>query len=72
LDGVLHAIAFAPEDALGGKFMSAPAESAELAFRTSAYSYKAVAGALLPLLEAGESEAALVGLDFDASVAWPI
>lgn len=72
LDGVLHAIAFAPEDALGGKFMSAPPESAELAFRTSAYSYKAVAGALLPLLEASESEAALVGLDFDATVAWPI
>lgn len=72
LDGVLHAIAFAPEDALGGKFMSAPAESAELAFRTSAYSYKAVAGALLPLLEQGDSEAALVGLDFDATVAWPI
>ncbi len=72
LDGVLHAIAFAPEDALGGKFMSAPAESAELAFRTSAYSYKAVAGALLPLLEAGEREASLVGLDFDATVAWPV
>lgn len=72
LDGVLHAIAFAPEDALGGKFMSAPPESAELAFRTSAYSYKALAGALLPLLEAGERESALVGLDFDATVAWPI
>jgi enoyl-[acyl-carrier protein] reductase I len=72
LDGVLHAIAFAPEDALGGKFMTAPAESAELAFRTSAYSYKAVAQALLPLLEAGESESAMVGLDFDATVAWPI
>ncbi|MGB0872558.1 MAG: enoyl-ACP reductase FabI [Solirubrobacterales bacterium] len=79
LDGVLHAIAFAPEDALGGKFMSAPAESAELAFRTSAYSYKAVAQALLPLLERkpGEDgkrteESALVGLDFDATKAWPI
>lgn len=72
LDGVLHAIAFAPEDALGGKFMSAPVESAELAFRTSAYSYKAVAGALLSLLEQGDSEASLVGLDFDATVAWPI
>ena len=28
VDGVLHAIAFAPEDALGGKFLSTPAESA--------------------------------------------
>ena len=79
LDGVLHAIAFAPDDALGGKFMSAPPESAELAFRTSAYSYKAVAGALLPLLQRSAEgdqrrteESAIVGLDFDASVAWPV
>jgi enoyl ACP reductase len=39
LDGALHAIAFAPGDALGGNFMSAPPESAEVAFRTSAYSF---------------------------------
>src|SRR5688572_14141181 len=50
LDGALHAIAFAPGDALGGKFMSAPAESAEIAFRTSAYSFKALAEALVPLM----------------------
>ena len=36
VDGVLHAIAFAPEDALGGKFLETPPESAEVAFRTSA------------------------------------
>ena len=46
LDGALHAIAFAPGDALGGKFMSAPPESAEVAFRTSAYSFKALAESL--------------------------
>jgi enoyl ACP reductase len=69
VDGALHAIAFAPGDALGGKFMSAPPESAELAFRTSAYSFKALAGALAPLMEEGGS---LVGMDFDASVAWPV
>ena len=50
LDGALHAIAFAPGDALGGNFMSAPAESASLAFQTSAYSFKALAESLLPLL----------------------
>jgi enoyl-[acyl-carrier protein] reductase I len=50
VDGALHAIAFAPGDALGGNFMSAPPESAELAFRTSAYSFKALAEALLPLM----------------------
>ena len=69
VDGVLHAIAFAPEDAIGGRFMSAPAESAVEAFRTSAYSLKALAGALAPLMPAGGS---VVGMDFDASVAWPI
>jgi enoyl-[acyl-carrier protein] reductase I len=69
VDGALHAIAFAPGDALGGNFMSAPAESAEVAFRTSAYSFKAMAGALAPLMDDGGS---LVGMDFDASVAWPV
>jgi meromycolic acid enoyl-[acyl-carrier-protein] reductase len=69
LDGALHAIAFAPGDALGGKFMSAPPESAELAFRTSAYSFKALAETLLPLSSPGTS---FVALDFDASVAWPV
>jgi len=69
VDGALHAIAFAPQDALGGKFMSAPAESAMAAFQTSAFSLKALAGALAPLMPSGS---AIVGLDFDASVAWPI
>src|SRR3954469_22230047 len=70
LDGIVHAIAFAPEDALGGRFLETPPESAEVAFRTSAFSLKALAAGLLPLLEASDG-AALVGLDFDATVAWP-
>ena len=69
VDGALHAIAFAPGDALGGNFMTAPPESAEVAFRTSAYSFKALAEALAPLMDDGGS---LVGMDFDAGVAWPI
>jgi enoyl-[acyl-carrier protein] reductase I len=69
LDGALHAIAFAPEDALGGRFMTAPADSALEAFRTSAFSLKALAAAVEPLMSSGGS---IVGLDFDASVAWPI
>jgi meromycolic acid enoyl-[acyl-carrier-protein] reductase len=69
VDGALHAIAFAPGDALGGNFMSAPPESAEVALRTSAYSFKALGQTLAPLMEDGGS---LVGMDFDASVAWPI
>jgi enoyl-[acyl-carrier protein] reductase I len=69
LDGVLHAIAYAPEDAIGGRFLSAPAESAKQAFETSAFSLKALAAALSPMMPAGGS---IVGLDFDARVAWPI
>jgi meromycolic acid enoyl-[acyl-carrier-protein] reductase len=69
VDGALHAIAFAPQDALGGKFMSAPADSAAQAFTTSAFSLKALSGTLQPLMEPGAS---IVGLDFDGTVAWPI
>jgi enoyl-[acyl-carrier protein] reductase I len=69
VDGALHAIAFAPEDALGGRFMTTPAESAAAAFQTSAFSLKALAAALAPLMDSGGS---IVGLDFDAAVAWPI
>ena len=68
VDGALHAIAFAPEDALGGNFLATPAASAAAAFQTSAYSFKALASALRPLFKPGSG---LVGLDFDASVAWP-
>ena len=72
LDGVLHAIAFAPPDALGGQFLTTPAASAETAFRTSAFSLKALSAALLPLLERSDGGGAVVGLDFDATVAWPV
>jgi len=69
IDGALHAIAYAPEDALGGRFMTAPADSAAQAFQTSAFSLKALAAALEPLMGEGAS---IVGMDFDATVAWPI
>ena len=49
--------------------MTAPAESAMAAFQTSAFSLKALAAAVAPLMESGGS---VVGLDFDASKAWPI
>src|SRR5687767_8981383 len=48
LDGFLHAIAFAPEDALGGAFMTTPWESARTAFQTSAFSLKAIASSMVP------------------------
>jgi meromycolic acid enoyl-[acyl-carrier-protein] reductase len=69
LDGLLHAIAFAPEDALGGRFMETGWDSVATAVRASAYSLKDLAATLAPLLrKAGGS---VVSLDFDASVAWP-
>lgn len=71
LDGALHAIAFAPGDALGGKFLTTPVESASLAFTTSAFSYKTLAVGLLPLFEEAGG-GSLVTLDFDNSTqAWP-
>ncbi|MBO0769552.1 MAG: enoyl-ACP reductase FabI [Solirubrobacterales bacterium] len=69
VDGILHAIAFAPPDALGGQFLTTPAESAAAAFQTSAFSLKALAVALQDLFEPGAS---IVGMDFDAAKAWPI
>jgi enoyl-[acyl-carrier protein] reductase I len=71
LDGFVHAIAFAPIDALGGNFLTAPWESVQTAFRTSSYSLKAMAQSLNPLMR--EHGGAIVTLDFDNSTqAWPV
>lgn len=69
LDGFLHAIGFAPQNALGGEFLNTPWESVALSFKTSAFSLKSLAVEMLPLMKSGSS---IVSLDFDASVAWPI
>jgi meromycolic acid enoyl-[acyl-carrier protein] reductase len=69
LDGVLHAIAFAPESCLGGGFLTAPWDDVAVALQVSAYSLKALAVACRPLMTAGGS---IVGLDFDATQAWPV
>jgi enoyl ACP reductase len=68
LDGIVHAIAFAPEDALGGNFLAAQWPSVATALQTSAYSLKALSVGLVDLLKPGAS---VVGLDFDARIAWP-
>lgn len=68
LDGVLHSVAFAPESCLGGGFLDAPWEDVATALRVSAYSLKSLAAACLPLMGEG---GAIVGVDFDATVAWP-
>jgi meromycolic acid enoyl-[acyl-carrier-protein] reductase len=69
LDGLVHAIAAAPVDAIGGGFLTTPPESAVQAFRTSAYSLQSLTGALLPLLAKGDHPA-VVGLSFDSRAAW--
>lgn len=70
VDGALHSIAYAPEDALGGNFLNTPPESAQTAFMTSAFSFKTLATGLLPLFEAAGG-GSLVTLDFDNRQAWP-
>src|SRR6187397_1142249 len=70
LDGFLHAIAFAPQDALGGNFLNTSWDSVATAIQTSAYSLKAIATGMLPHMK--EHGGAIVSLDFDAGVAWPI
>ena len=69
LDGVLHSIGFAPQTALGGNFLNTTWEDVSIALHTSAYSLKSLSVACLPLMKPGSS---VVGLTFDATIAWPI
>lgn len=73
LDGLLHAIGFAPQSCLGGGMFQAGWEDVSVALEISAYSLRALVGAFLPLLEASGADggASVVSLDFDARVAWP-
>ncbi|MEU5437920.1 enoyl-ACP reductase FabI [Streptomyces sp. NPDC020719] len=68
LDGVVHSIGFAPQDALGGNFLNTPFESVATAMHVSAFSLKSLTMACRPLMSSG---AAVVGLTFDAQFAWP-
>ncbi len=68
VDGVVHAIGFAPPACLGSGMFSAGWSDVSVALHISTYSLKALAEAVLPLLRPGSS---ILGLDFDASVAWP-
>ena len=68
LDGVVHSIGFAPESALGGNFLNTAWTDVATAMQVSAFSLKSLTMAARPLFSGGAS---IVGLDFDASVAWP-
>jgi meromycolic acid enoyl-[acyl-carrier-protein] reductase len=69
LDGVVHSIGNAPAGALGGNFLSTPWQEVSMALHVSTYSFKSLAMAALPLMK--EHGGAVVGLDFDAALAWP-
>jgi enoyl ACP reductase len=72
LDAAVHAIAFAPPEAMSGDFLATPLESAAKAFEVSAFSLKALAEALLPLFEKSDGgSGSIVALDFDGQLAWP-
>lgn len=68
LDGVLHSIGFAPESALGGNFLNTEWADVAVAMQISAFSLKSLAMACRPVLA---PSASIVGLTFDATVAWP-
>jgi meromycolic acid enoyl-[acyl-carrier-protein] reductase len=69
LDGVVHSIAYGnPDTLLGGKFLDGPWEDVAQAVQVSAYSLKSLSTACLPLMTDGGS---IVGMTFDATVAWP-
>jgi meromycolic acid enoyl-[acyl-carrier-protein] reductase len=74
LDGLLHAIGFAPPDCLGNGMFAADWDDVATAIHISTYSLKALVDAFLPLLQAAGADggASVVGLDFDATVAWPV
>jgi enoyl ACP reductase len=68
LDGVVHGIANASGAAMGGNFLHTPWDDVSRALQISAYSLKSLTMAALPLMNNGGS---VVGMDFDAQVAWP-
>ena len=70
VDGILHAAAFAPRDALAGDFLEVKPERLDLSFRTSAVSYASLGKILKE--HAPPEGGSLVGLDFDSAGAWPV
>ena len=70
IDGLVHSIGFAPEAALGGNFLNTEWNDVATAVHVSAYSLKSLTMAVRPLFDQ-EKGASVVGLTFDARVAWP-
>jgi enoyl ACP reductase len=73
LDGLVHAIGFAPQTCLGSGMFTAPFEDVAVAMQISTYSLASLVGAFRPLLQKSEVRggASVVALDFDGSRAYP-
>lgn len=69
LDGIVHAIAFAPQTALGGNFLETEWSDVSTAVHVSAYSLKSITMAAMPVMNKPSS---VVGLTFDATISWPV
>jgi enoyl-[acyl-carrier protein] reductase I len=74
LDGLVHAIGFAPPSCLGGGMFAAPFDDVATALHISTYSLAALVGAFRPLLQKSEAlgGASVIALDFDGSRAYPM
>ncbi len=74
LDGLVHAIGYAPPSCLGQGMFAAPFDDVATAMHVSTYSLATLVGAFLPLLRASTAlgGASVVSLDFDASRAYPL
>ncbi|MGC1850848.1 MAG: enoyl-ACP reductase FabI [Solirubrobacterales bacterium] len=70
LDGVVHAVAYAPPEAMSGDLGSTPPELACGTFNASTVSLARLAAALRGLMR-DNRRSSLVSLSFDSSVAWP-
>src|SRR5690625_1431653 len=69
LDGVVHSIGFDPQRGMGGTVVAGEGEDVSSALEVSAYSLTSLAVATKDLMSQGGS---VVGLTFDARVAWPV
>lgn len=74
LDGLVHAIGYAPPSCLGAGMFVAPFEDVSVAMHISTFSLSALVGALRPLLQRSTAlgGASVIALDFDGSRAYPM
>jgi enoyl-[acyl-carrier protein] reductase I len=74
LDGLVHAIGYAPESCLGKGMFVAPYEDVAVALQISTVSLATLVGAFRPLLRDSTAHggASVVALDFDGSRAYPM